>query len=187
MGPGASSVRSFPHHIGTIRSLERCLESSAAIHNERNRPQSLSALVPDSPAAAGGSKETPSKRRKTEREEDEEFMAQQEETEEDIPRLTHGETSSFISGKMRAYQVEGLNWLIRLYHRGLNGILADEMGLGKTLQVLQPAPRARADACRAAEPAGAAVNLTAGLPAQVQGHRRPAHGGRAEDHARQLV
>lgn len=32
-------------------------------------------------------------------------------------------------------QVEGLNWLIRSYHRGLNGILADEMGLGKTLQV----------------------------------------------------
>ena len=31
-------------------------------------------------------------------------------------------------------QVEGLNWLIRSYHRGLNGILADEMGLGKTLQ-----------------------------------------------------
>ena len=35
---------------------------------------------------------------------------------------------------MREYQVEGLNWMIRLYHRGLNGILADEMGLGKTLQ-----------------------------------------------------
>jgi SWI/SNF-related matrix-associated actin-dependent regulator of chromatin subfamily A member 5 len=54
--------------------------------------------------------------------------------EEDIPRLTREQTSSFIAGKMREYQVEGLNWLIRLYHRGLNGILADEMGLGKTLQ-----------------------------------------------------
>ena len=74
------------------------------------------------------------RRRKTEREEDEEFMAQQEEMEEDIPRLTREQTSSFIAGKMREYQVEGLNWLIRLYHRGLNGILADEMGLGKTLQ-----------------------------------------------------
>jgi SWI/SNF-related matrix-associated actin-dependent regulator of chromatin subfamily A member 5 len=37
---------------------------------------------------------------------------------------------------MRDYQVEGLTWLIRSYHRGLNGILADEMGLGKTLQTI---------------------------------------------------
>lgn len=36
--------------------------------------------------------------------------------------------------KMRAYQLEGLNWMIRLQEHGVNGILADEMGLGKTLQ-----------------------------------------------------
>ena len=38
------------------------------------------------------------------------------------------------AGKMRPYQLEGLNWLIRCYENGINGILADEMGLGKTLQ-----------------------------------------------------
>ncbi len=37
-------------------------------------------------------------------------------------------------GKMRDYQLEGLNWMISLQENGLNGILADEMGLGKTLQ-----------------------------------------------------
>ncbi len=37
-------------------------------------------------------------------------------------------------GKMRQYQLEGLNWMIRLQENGVNGILADEMGLGKTLQ-----------------------------------------------------
>lgn len=37
-------------------------------------------------------------------------------------------------GVMRDYQLEGLNWMISLHARGLNGILADEMGLGKTLQ-----------------------------------------------------
>jgi SWI/SNF-related matrix-associated actin-dependent regulator of chromatin subfamily A member 5 len=37
-------------------------------------------------------------------------------------------------GKMRSYQLEGLNWMIRLQENGVNGILADEMGLGKTLQ-----------------------------------------------------
>jgi SNF2 family DNA or RNA helicase len=30
----------------------------------------------------------------------------------------------------RAYQLEGLNWMIRLFENGINGILADEMGLG---------------------------------------------------------
>lgn len=41
-----------------------------------------------------------------------------------------------ITGKMRSYQLEGLNFLIGLFERGLNGILADEMGLGKTLQTI---------------------------------------------------
>ena len=36
-------------------------------------------------------------------------------------------------------QIEGLNWMLTLASRKLNGILADEMGLGKTLQ----APTAR--------------------------------------------
>jgi len=36
--------------------------------------------------------------------------------------------------KMHAYQLEGLNWMIKLHDNGINGILADEMGLGKTLQ-----------------------------------------------------
>lgn len=38
--------------------------------------------------------------------------------------------------KMHAYQLEGLNWLIKLHDHGINGILADEMGLGKTLQTI---------------------------------------------------
>lgn len=37
-------------------------------------------------------------------------------------------------GTMRDYQLEGLNWMIKLHDNGINGILADEMGLGKTLQ-----------------------------------------------------
>ena len=42
--------------------------------------------------------------------------------------------SSLTGGKLTDYQLDGLNWLISLYERGLNGILADEMGLGKTIQ-----------------------------------------------------
>lgn len=39
-----------------------------------------------------------------------------------------------VKGLMRPYQLEGLNWMIKLHHNGINGVLADEMGLGKTLQ-----------------------------------------------------
>ena len=38
--------------------------------------------------------------------------------------------------KMTRYQMIGLNWLIRMNKKGLNGILADESGLGKTIQIL---------------------------------------------------
>src|SRR5210317_31207 len=38
--------------------------------------------------------------------------------------------------KMHGYQLEGLNWMIKLHDHGINGILADEMGLGKTLQTI---------------------------------------------------
>ena len=82
------------------------------------------------PPSSGGGR----RRRLTEREGDEAFLKQSSER-ETIPRLTAKQTKAIISGgDMRDYQVEGLNWLIRGYHRGLNGILADEMGLGKTLQ-----------------------------------------------------
>jgi chromatin-remodeling ATPase INO80 len=36
--------------------------------------------------------------------------------------------------KLKEYQVKGLNWLVNLYDKGINGILADDMGLGKTVQ-----------------------------------------------------
>jgi SWI/SNF-related matrix-associated actin-dependent regulator of chromatin subfamily A member 5 len=40
------------------------------------------------------------------------------------------------NGTLREYQLEGLNWLARLYNNGISGILADEMGLGKTVQTV---------------------------------------------------
>jgi superfamily II DNA or RNA helicase len=41
-----------------------------------------------------------------------------------------------FSGKLRAYQREGLGWLHFLQKFGFGGCLADDMGLGKTVQVL---------------------------------------------------
>lgn len=37
---------------------------------------------------------------------------------------------------LREYQHIGLNWMLTLNERRLNGILADEMGLGKTIMTI---------------------------------------------------
>lgn len=39
-------------------------------------------------------------------------------------------------GKLKDFQLTGLNWLAFLWHNGDNGVLADEMGLGKTVQTV---------------------------------------------------
>lgn len=39
-----------------------------------------------------------------------------------------------FNGKLKSYQLKGMNWIVNLYEQGINGILADEMGLGKTVQ-----------------------------------------------------
>ncbi|XP_065202229.1 ATP-dependent helicase brm-like [Planococcus citri] len=46
------------------------------------------------------------------------------------------QASIMQNGKLKEYQVKGLEWLVSLYNNNLNGILADEMGLGKTIQTI---------------------------------------------------
>ncbi|XP_053551077.1 helicase SRCAP [Bombina bombina] len=46
----------------------------------------------------------------------------------EVPFLLHGD--------LREYQHIGLEWLVTMYEKKLNGILADEMGLGKTIQTI---------------------------------------------------
>ncbi|ORY26420.1 hypothetical protein BCR33DRAFT_726284 [Rhizoclosmatium globosum] len=76
------------------------------------------------------------RRRMTEKEEDEALL-QQDEAEVDETLHVFDESPAYVAGgKMRDYQIQGLNWLVSLHHNGINGILADEMGLGKTLQTI---------------------------------------------------
>lgn len=41
-----------------------------------------------------------------------------------------------LKHSLREYQHIGLDWLVTMHDRKLNGILADEMGLGKTIQTI---------------------------------------------------
>lgn len=74
------------------------------------------------------------KGRKTEAEEDAELL-EGEGKQGKTAAMQFRESPAFIEGgKMRDYQVRGLNWMVNMEHNGINGVLADEMGLGKTLQ-----------------------------------------------------
>jgi SWI/SNF-related matrix-associated actin-dependent regulator of chromatin subfamily A member 5 len=91
-------------------------------------------------AAAGG--ESKSKRgRMTEKAEDELLMKRAETEASGASVFADGQRlckqpSVLQNGTLRDYQLEGLNWMVRLYHNGISGILADEMGLGKTVQTV---------------------------------------------------
>lgn len=80
--------------------------------------------------------------RKTEQEEDEELLHVEEEevdeaTTSAIVPVIFSESPPYIKGgRMRPYQVQGLNWLISLYENQINGILADEMVRGPFLITL---------------------------------------------------
>lgn len=52
------------------------------------------------------------------------------------PADAFGQPGLLTGGRLRRYQLEGVQWLVSLYENGLNGILADEMGLGKTVQCI---------------------------------------------------
>ena len=64
-------------------------------------------------------------------------MAEVEDMLDEDEKITvFDESPGFIQGRLRQYQIDGLNWLISLFTNDINGILADEMGLGKTFQTI---------------------------------------------------
>ncbi|XP_049821381.1 ATP-dependent helicase brm-like isoform X2 [Aethina tumida] len=74
--------------------------------------------------------------------EDDEYHknANEEQTYYSIAHTVHEivteQASIMVNGKLKEYQIKGLEWLVSLYNNNLNGILADEMGLGKTIQTI---------------------------------------------------
>lgn len=82
---------------------------------------------PKMPSQAKNGKEGDHRHRMTEQEEDIEILDDLNHSKKTMVQFD--ESPPFIkNGKMRDYQVRGLNWMISLYENGINGILADEMG-----------------------------------------------------------
>ncbi|CAG60602.1 uncharacterized protein GVI51_I09471 [Nakaseomyces glabratus] len=106
--------------------------------NDKNIQKLLKTLDAESSAKSGKADPGSRHHRKSEKEEDAELMAEEEaevDEEDDLNFVT--ESPSYIqSGKLRDYQIQGLNWMISLHENKISGILADEMGLGKTLQTI---------------------------------------------------
>ncbi|KAJ3176698.1 hypothetical protein HDU87_004837 [Geranomyces variabilis] len=44
--------------------------------------------------------------------------------------------SHVVGGELKDYQLDGLNWLMYKWSKGMPSILADDMGLGKTVQIV---------------------------------------------------
>ncbi|KAL7753324.1 ATP-dependent DNA helicase Snf21 [Sorochytrium milnesiophthora] len=51
-----------------------------------------------------------------------------------IQETVTDQATLLTGGRLKDYQIKGLEWMVSLYNNQLNGILADEMGLGKTIQ-----------------------------------------------------
>ncbi|KAI8883082.1 hypothetical protein K501DRAFT_250303 [Backusella circina FSU 941] len=70
------------------------------------------------------------------------FSADDPDAKSDYFQVTHrikeqvSQPSILIGGRLKDYQLKGLQWMVSLYNNHLNGILADEMGLGKTIQTI---------------------------------------------------
>ncbi len=95
----------------------------------------LKVKEPKSSSKGRNAKDGDHRHRMTEQEEDEELLTDLNQSKKSVVHFD--ESPSYIkNGKLRDYQIRGLNWMISLYENGINGILADEMGLGKTLQTI---------------------------------------------------
>ena len=101
-------------HFGGVK------EDSAKFGMKRSVPSAST----ETAVAAGASR-----RGATMQEDQDEAAALEEADEHEATFLTEQPTTIGF-GKMRDYQLEGLNWMVRLQENGVNGILADEMGLG---------------------------------------------------------
>ena len=86
----------------------------------------LKVKQPKPAKAKAGGKVGDNRHRMTEQEEDEELLTDLNHAKKNMVQFD--ESPNYIkNGKLRDYQIRGLNWMISLFENGINGILADEM------------------------------------------------------------
>jgi len=127
----ADSMKRFNYLLGQTELFQHFIDI------KRERDPEFAAMLANEQAKKDGKgkkRANDHRHRKSEKEEDEELLGEADEEED---AYVYEESPPFVKGgKMRDYQVQGLNWMASLHHNGINGILADEMGLGKTLQTI---------------------------------------------------
>ncbi|TMW61834.1 hypothetical protein Poli38472_010897 [Pythium oligandrum] len=106
-------------------------ESTLSIEELRARYESEAASPPSSPS--------PSPERETDEHATDTEAATDEDTSTALEPSHFGYKRPYMLTSrlnLREYQEAGVNWLIQMSEKRLNGILADEMGLGKTIQTI---------------------------------------------------
>jgi len=123
-----------PDHKPTRRSIEPQIDSQAKLQYLMEQidrlTHSLNTFSQRRPSDCGEG----SKRRQARETEDEQDLVSLDQTLYTV-KLTE-QPYNITNGHLRDYQIEGLNWLLKMHACNINGILADEMGLGKTLQTI---------------------------------------------------
>ncbi|EPR57830.1 SWI2/SNF2 ISWI-like SANT [Toxoplasma gondii GT1] len=122
---------------GAASGLGPCGEKAVGSGPSRRSRRVVSSDDEDGPDFEEGKSGEDARRARKRRRGPEEGSPYLEEEFRSRPVITRLSTHpSILRCPPKPYQLEGLNWLIQLHERGMNGILADEMGLGKTYQTI---------------------------------------------------
>jgi SWI/SNF-related matrix-associated actin-dependent regulator of chromatin subfamily A protein 2/4 len=109
---------------------------------EEEQDDSASTSKPNTSNSSSASDEDKAREviKKAKVEDDEYKTSTEEQTYYSIAHTIHEivteQANILVNGKLKEYQIKGLEWLVSLFNNNLNGILADEMGLGKTIQTI---------------------------------------------------
>lgn len=129
------SVEKIALHVGTLQQEEkRQISRSKKLDRLVDKHLELSSKVAKKLVASKKSLNLVLKSEDGKWKVDEEFMESQPEPDETFQ--INNRLPFMVKHPLREYQRIGLDWLVALHDKKLNGILADEMGLGKTIQTI---------------------------------------------------